>query len=113
MKFKVNDIVDLYGLEMRITGVGEQSYLYISLTDTHKEENPYGIKELDKKGKLVKKKKLLAPALFQYIKDGSWIITTQLFKSLDSARTYYCESSQLIWPALPNKDGYYEVPDNE
>lgn len=59
-----------------------------------------------------KKPKLLAPAL---IKNdlGSVVFSAKLYSSLKEAKKgcSHLEPYKVIWPALPNKDGFYEVDD--
>ena len=58
--------------------------------------------------------KLLAPAVYQDYPKRSFKITDKLFSSLEEAKEYCkCDGYRLIWPAVPNKDGFYEVPEVE
>ncbi len=52
--------------------------------------------------------KLLAPAL--YYTGTDWILGRTLFESKKGAQEEYGDR-QIIWPAIPNKDGYFEVPE--
>jgi hypothetical protein len=51
--------------------------------------------------------KLLAPAL--YYTGTEWILGRTLFESKKEAQEEHGDR-QIIWPAIPNKDGMYEVP---
>jgi hypothetical protein len=52
--------------------------------------------------------KLLAPAL--YYTGTEWILGRTLFESKKEAREEHGDR-QVIWPAIPNKDGYYAIND--
>ena len=54
-----------------------------------------------------KKPKLLAPAL--YYTGTEWILGRILFESEAEAEKYHTVRD-VIWPAVANKDGMYEVP---
>jgi hypothetical protein len=51
--------------------------------------------------------KLLAPAL--YYTGTEWILGRILFESIEDAKEYHTVRD-VVWPAIPNKDGFYEVP---
>ena len=53
-----------------------------------------------------KQKKLLAPVLLR--SDKSIRLSYYLFSSIEEAKEYY-KGHFISWPAIPNKDGYYEV----
>jgi len=59
----------------------------------------------------------LAPALYApatYIYSSTWHLSSVLFNSYEEAFSKCGEPKALIWPApLPNKEGYYEEPNNE
>lgn len=55
-----------------------------------------------------KKPRLLAPAM--YHTDEQWVLGRTLFGSKKEAREYHGDR-KVIWPAVANKDGYFEVPE--
>jgi len=54
-----------------------------------------------------KKVKLVAPALFLEEYMTEWGVTTELYSFRPILR-----GCKVIWPAIPNKDGFYEVPED-
>jgi hypothetical protein len=52
--------------------------------------------------------KLLAPAMYLTGTSGEWILGRVLFESEEEAKEYHGKRG-VIWPAIPNKDGMYEV----
>jgi len=57
-----------------------------------------------------KKPKLSAPAFVKGFNSSHWLLTEALYTSLEEAKID-CVLDVVIWPAIPNKDGYYEVPE--
>ena len=53
---------------------------------------------------------LLAPALVYDKKKFCWELTLQLFQQHPE---FNHNLEKVIWPAITNKDGYYEVPEEE
>lgn len=60
------------------------------------------------------KPKLLAPALCRSLSD-KFFVTDNLFLTRDDASdyTHNAECYLIAWPAVPNKDGFYEVPSDD
>ena len=60
-----------------------------------------------------KKKVLLAPALRVY-DDGDYGICSSLYSSESQAKKDCVGATdQVIWPAIPNADGFYEVEESD
>lgn len=64
---------------------------------------------VEKKEETPKPKKLLAPALYKNSASESWAPTTSMYASLEEAKYYTGFRKNIVWPAKPNKDGFYEV----
>lgn len=62
-----------------------------------------------------KKPKLLAPAIV--LSTDGVRVPQVLFSTIEEAteycHRYYAKAEKVIWPAIPNKDGYYEIPEEE
>lgn len=61
-----------------------------------------------------KQKKLWAPAIYTHTPKFtvSTVLSVDLFSSEDDAKNYFSNKPNcqfLKWPAIPNKEGYYEV----
>ncbi len=56
-----------------------------------------------------KPKTLVAPAMVKDINGKRWRPTLFFYDNLDDAKSCNLECSSVIWPAIPNKDGFYEV----
>jgi hypothetical protein len=93
------------GKKVRRKAWGENDYIAISspfeLSDGSLMRDDWEIVEEPKPPKL------LAPAM--YHTDGQWVLGRTLFGSKKEAQEYHGDR-QVIWPAIPNKDGMYEVP---
>lgn len=61
-----------------------------------------------------KKPKLLAPAIV--LSTDGIRVPQVLFSTIEEAteycHRYYAKAEKVIWPAIPNKDGYYEIPED-
>lgn len=56
-----------------------------------------------------KKKRMMAPAIYKE-RDGGRCITSSLYDSLGNAKVAW--GKDVIWPAVPNADGFYEVEES-
>lgn len=62
-----------------------------------------------------KSKKRLAPALWRHDEKNPWMLSDQLYASEKEAKYERAGSGdvEVIWPAIPTQDGFYEVPEDE
>jgi len=53
----------------------------------------------------------LAPALYQLHNWHTWVLTEELFSSSEAAKERLIpQFKKYIWPAIPDKDGFYHIP---
>jgi len=61
-----------------------------------------------------KKKKLYASALVRgNDADDDWNVTQELYTSRTEVKEQYGDDITVIWPAIHNKNGYYEIKEGE
>lgn len=59
-----------------------------------------------------KPKKLVAPALFySNNEDERWVLSDSCFEDLETAKKYFKPTYKVVWPAVPNAQGFFEVPE--
>lgn len=59
-----------------------------------------------------KPEKLVAPALFYSDnEDKRWVLSDSCFEDLETAKKYFKPTYKVVWPAVPNAQGFYEVPE--
>jgi len=96
--------------QFRITALGNYSFLARKVHFNY--ESTEYLYDNDGTWELVKEKKLLAPCLVQPRIKGPWGLSQRIFENKQEAEQYEPTANNVIWPApLPNKDGYYEIPD--
>jgi hypothetical protein len=59
-----------------------------------------------------KPKKLVAPALFYSDNENKrWVLSDSCFEDLETAKKYFKPTYKVVWPAVPNAQGFFEVPE--